>query len=193
MLITSHLLAPIASRQSRTIGNAWFTHTNHSFSTLKLVTTRYKFCCFRLTNSTGKLYPVKPFRIILSFSNLSISFCISGFWSSQMLYGHTKKGFSSLNLSFTSKYGHVPISSLILKAAVFSSINLISHSFSAVVRMLLSKGTYSVKFPHQSFFVLDSQGLAMDMGPHHLPHLLYVALEFETCLFLSLLVTMGLH
>ena len=175
MLITSHLLAPIASRQSRKIGNAWFTHTNHSLSTLKSVTTWYKFCCFCLTNSTGKLYPVKSFWIIPSFSNLSISFCIIGFWSSQMLYGHTKKGLSSRNLSFTSKYGHVPISSLMLNAAVLSSINLISHSFSAVVRMLLSKGTLSTKFPHQSFSILDHRGLATDKGSHHLPSLLCVA------------------
>ena len=82
-----------------------------SLSTLKSVTTRYKFCCFLLTKRTGELYPVKPLQIIPSFSNLSISFCIICFWSSQILYGLTKKGLSSHSFNFTSKYEHVPISS----------------------------------------------------------------------------------
>ena len=124
------------------MGKAWFTRTNHSLSTLKSVTTLYKFCCFLFTRRTGELYPVKPLRIIPNFSNLSISFCIIGFWSSRILYGLTKEGLSSRNFNLTSKYGHVPISSRMLKAAVFSSISLMSLSFSAADKMLLSNSTF---------------------------------------------------
>ena len=120
------------------------------------MTTRYKFCCFHLTDRTGELYLIKPFRIISSFSNLSISFCIIGFWSSRILYGLTKNGLSSLNLSFTSKYGHVPISSLMLNAALFSSINLIRCSFTAAVKMLLSTGTFQRNISSSVIFRLGS-------------------------------------
>ena len=138
------------------MGNAWFTQTNLSLSTLKSVTTRYKFCCFLLTKRTGKLYPVKPLRIIPSFSNLSISFCIIGFWSSRILYVLTKKGLSSHSFNFTSKYGHVPISSLMLNAAVFSSISFIRRSFSAADKMLLSNGTFRHNISSSVIFHLGS-------------------------------------
>ena len=133
--------------------------------------THYKFCCFRLTNRTGELYPVEPFQIIPSFSNLSISFCIIGFWSSRILYGLTKNSLSSLNLSFTSKYGHVPISSLMLNVAVLSSINLIRHSFSAAVKMLLPKGTFKHKISSSVNFHLGSSESSHGYGssPFSLP------------------------
>ena len=96
-----------------------------------------------------------------------------------MLYGLTKNDLSSLSLSFTSKYGQVPILSLILNVGVLSSINFISFSFSAAVRTLLSNGTFRHKIS-SSFFVLGHQHLAMKKGPAHFGHLLYVVSVFVT-------------
>ena len=104
----------------------------------------------------GELYPVNAFLIIPNFSNLSISFCIIGFWSSQMLYSWTKNGLSSLNLSWTSKYGQVSISLCMLNAAVFSNISCIKRSFSAVGSTLLSRGTFSLKISSSDICLLES-------------------------------------
>ena len=110
-------------------------HTSHSLSTLKSVTTLYKFCCFLFTNNTGELYPIRPFSIIPNLSNLSISLCTIAFCSSLIGYGHAKNGVSSRSCNLTSKYEHVPISSLKLKASCFCFSISTTSVFSSEVKI----------------------------------------------------------
>ena len=75
------------------------------------------FVVFTLPKVQAKLYPVSPFLIMPNFSNLIHFFLY--YWLlifTNIVRSDMKNGLSSLSLSFTSKYGHVPISSLRLNA-----------------------------------------------------------------------------